>query len=236
MKIGTMQPYFLPYIGYFSLLGSVQKFVFLDDVQYIRRGWVNRNRIKINNEWKYVTLPIEKEDLSANINEVFIKTNNESIDKIKKTIDFNYARTPFFKNIKPIIFDDLSCGCGANISFLNISIIKKICNYLDIKTEIWLSSEIKKDETLHADDRIIEICRLLHGDHYINPIGGTELYSKEKFGQNGLLLSFIKMNEIIYNQGPGDFIPNLSILDVLSWNSKDKVKEMLVNYTLIDGK
>ncbi|KKK76053.1 hypothetical protein LCGC14_2867570, partial [marine sediment metagenome] len=117
-----------------------------------------------------------------------------------------------------------------------INLINEICIYLDIKTDVYISSEIKKDNLLKGEEKIIEICKILGANHYINPIGGVELYSKKRFQEEEIKLSFLKIYNILYNQGESDFIPNLSIIDVLMWNSEDVVKKMLKEYKLIEGK
>lgn len=233
MKIGIVQPYFLPYIGYFALINAVDKFVYFDDVQYIRRGWVNRNRIKIVDTWHYITLSVNKAPVSSKINEVHVADDENEINKIKKSIERSYRKAPYYDEVEELIFD--SFILGENISNLNIILTNRICNYLNINTEMYVSSEIKKDNSLKGEEKIINICKILGGDHYINPIGGVQLYSKEKFLESGIKLNFIRMNEIVYLQGKGDFIPNLSIIDTLMWNSKEDVKSMLYDYTLVEG-
>lgn len=233
MKIGIVQPYFLPYIGYFALINSVDKFVYFDDVQYIRRGWVNRNRIKIVDNWHYITLPVSKASFSANINEIYIAKDEKEVNKIKKSIENNYRKAPCYNEIKELLFDLIVSG--KNLSKLNISLTNKVCNYLDINTKMYISSEIIKSNFLKGEDKIIDICKILDGNHYINPIGGVKIYSKEKFSKYGIKLNFIKMNEIVYPQGKRDFIPNLSIVDVLMWNSKEDIRSILNNYILVEG-
>ncbi|MFX1555850.1 MAG: WbqC family protein [Promethearchaeota archaeon] len=135
MKIGIMQPYFLPYIAYFSLINLVDKFIYYDDVQYIKRGWVNRNRIKIGDEWKYITLPIKKAPLSNKINEIFIVDNERETNKIKKSIELNYRKAPFFKEIFDLLFNHLTPN--ANLSDLNIKLeLNFIINFYDSSVSI----------------------------------------------------------------------------------------------------
>jgi hypothetical protein len=231
MKVGIMQPYFLPYIGYFALINAVDKFVFLDDVQYIRRGWVHRNRIKIADAWHYITLPIKKAPLSACINEVYIADDEERINDLKTAIELSYKRCPYYTEIKDRLFDLIIPG--ENVAKLNITLTTNICDYLKIDTQMVLSSDLKKDASLKGSQRILDICKVLNGDHYINPIGGTELYSKQEFAESGIKLNFLQMNEISYFQGKHDFIPNLSIIDVLMWSSPEAVKDILGNYRLV---
>lgn len=231
MKIGILQPYFLPYIGYFALINAVDKCVYLDDCQYIRKGWVNRNRVKGVDTWFYIILPIKRVPVSTNINEVYIVEEEEKINQIKRSIESNYRKAPYYYEIKDLIFDSI-VPC-TNISKLNIDLTNKICNYLNINTEMHISSEIEKDSYLKGDDKVINICKIMGGDHYINPIGGIELYQKEKFLESGIKLNFLKMNEINYHQGKGEFIPNLSIIDVLMFNSKEQIQAMLEEYELM---
>lgn len=231
MKIGIMQPYFLPYIAYFSLISLVDKFVYYDDVQYIKRGWINRNRVKMKNEWLYVTLPIKKASLNSNINEVFVVSNKREIEKIKKTIKHCYINAPNYEKIKNIVFENIKPGL--NISKLNINLINTICNYLNIETKMYISSEIEKKSTLKGENQILEICKKLNGNHYINPIGGKELYQKKKIDEYAIKLNFIEMDKIEYYQGKYDFIENLSFLDVLMWCSKDKIHNLLKMYKLV---
>jgi hypothetical protein len=231
MKIGIVQPYFLPYIGYFSLINAVDIFVYFDDVQYIRRGWVNRNRIKINDDWHYLTLPVQKAPQTANINQVYAVQDVQEIEKIKKSIIFSYEQAPNFQAITDLIFNLLEPGL--NIATLNIRLTNEICNYLGCKTKTLTSSDIEKNNMLKGQEKIINICQTLNGDSYINPIGGTELYFKERFQQAGIKLNFIEMKQTVYFQGKGDFIPNLSIIDVLMWNSIADIKQMLQEYRLV---
>jgi len=229
MKIGIIQPYFLPYIAYFSLINLVDRFVYYDDVQYIRRGWVNRNRVKMKNEWIYLTLPVQKAPLTSKINEIRTINNEKKVRKIKITLEHCYKKTPFYEIIKEMVFKHIQPN--EKISKINISLLNEICNYLEIDTKMYISSEIQKDEDLNREEKIIEICKILKGDHYINPIGGINLYSKERFQNENLKLNFLKIGEIVYPQGEYNFISNLSIIDVLMWNSKDDIKKMLNYYT-----
>ena len=226
-----MQPYFLPYIGYFTLINAVDKFVYLDDVQYIRRGWVNRNRVKMGNSWLYLTIPVKKALLKTNLNEVHITDDEKIINRLKKTIKHCYNKTPNYGNIEELIFKHLKSG--DLISKININLSSEICKYLEIDTIFKISSEIKKDNDLYGKEKIIEICKRLGCNNYINPIGGIELYDKEEFKKKDIRLNFIKMNEIRYYQGHYNFIKDLSIIDLMMWNSKFKIKEMLLEYKLI---
>ena len=228
MKIGIMQPYFLPFIGYFALIKAVDKFVYYDDVQYIRRGWVNRNRVKMKDKWLYITLPLKNSPLSTDIKEFKIINDKKKIGKIKNTIKHCYIKAPYYEVCKNLIFKHIKPG--ENLSKLNIGLTNDILKYLKIHTETLISSEINKDPRLTGVDKIIVICKKLNGNHYINPIGGKDLYSKKQFQESCIKLNFIKMNDIIYPQGGFNFIKYLSILDVMVWNSPETINNMLDHY------
>ena len=225
-----MQPYFLPYIGYFALINAVDKFVYYDDVQYIRRGWINRNRVKMKDDWLYITIPVKKAPLSTNINQIFIVNKKKEIKKIKKTIKHCYIKAPYYEKIKKLIFQHIKPGM--NISNLNINLTNEIAKYLNIKTRFYISSNIDKNNSLSGEKMILEICKKLNSNIYINPIGGVKLYSKKRFEKYNIKLKFLEMKRISYPQGDYDFIENLSILDVLVYNSREEVKKMLEDYTL----
>lgn len=229
-----MQPYFFPYIGYFALIKAVDKFVLYDDVAYIKNGWINRNRIKVGNNDNYITVPVTNASTNYLINEVNIVNYINFKTRLFKTLEQNYKKAPSYIRIIDLLMD-IFRGSFDYMNDLNRKALSEVIDYLDINTEMITSSSINKNKELRSEAKVIDICKVLNGDVYINPIGGRELYSKEKFQKEGIYLKFIKMNDIIYKQGKGDFIPNLSIIDVLMWNLKDDVKTLLNNYVLIDG-
>lgn len=232
MKLGIMQPYFLPYIGYWQLLNAVDKYIIYDDVNYIKGGWINRNRILINKEAKYFTIKLNGASSNKLINEVEVSTDKIYKKKMLKTVEESYKKAPFFDRVFPIIEEIIENEEDNLAKYLKYS-IEKICNYLEIKTELLLSSELEKDNSLRGKDKVISVCKKMGATEYYNAIGGQELYSFEEFKNNGIELKFLKTEEIIYKQFTNEFIPNLSILDVMMFNSKEKVKEFLENYTLI---
>ena len=235
MKIGIMQPYFLPYIGYWQLLNAVDKYVIYDDVNYIKGGWINRNRILINKEAKYFNIKLNSASPNKLINEVEVSLDKIYQKKLLKTIEENYKKAPFFNETYPIIKSIIEKEEKNLAKYLEYS-IKKICFYLDIKTELLISSNLEKNNSLKGKDKVIEICKKLGGLEYYNAVGGQELYSFEEFKSNGIELKFLKTEEINYQQFNNEFIPYLSILDVMMFNSKEKVKEFLNNYSLIEEK
>lgn len=232
MKIGIMQPYFLPYIGYWQLLNAVDKYIIYDDVNYINRGWINRNRILLNSKDKMITLSLKEVSQNKLIKEIELLNNEKEREKLLKTISQSYKKAPFYDEVYPLIeeilnFKEINLG-----KFLENS-IKKIIEYLEINTTILISSEIEKDNMLKGKNKILDICKNLGASEYYNAIGGQELYSYEEFNKEGIKLKFLKSGNIEYKQFKNEFIPNLSIIDVMMFNSKEKIKEFLNNYTLI---
>lgn len=231
MNLAIMQPYFFPYIGYFQLIQAVDIFVFYDDVYFIKGGWINRNKILINKEPKYINAQLIKSSSFKKINEIHVQNK---FKKLLKTIEQNYKKAPNFNEIYSLINDILNQEKNETISNLNIRIIKNILTYLNIKTKIEISSLHYADTLgLGRTQRILEICKRNKAKDYINAAGGKILYTKEEFLKNGLNLFFLEPQTPPYKQFNNEFKPNLSIIDVLMFNSKDTVKKMLNNYQLI---
>ncbi|HDP98529.1 MAG TPA: hypothetical protein ENN22_05010 [bacterium] len=231
--IAVMQPYLFPYIGYFQLIDSCDLFVFYDDVQYIQRGWINRNRILLNHEPYYITLPVQKKFHRATIRECLLSNEAErEIQRIQKTINRAYKASPYFSNIYPLIqsvFENKS----VHISILAEVSILTVMKYLDIKTKTSRSSEIDYNKHLRGERRMIDLVKTLNGNRYINPIGGAELYTPEQFKDVGIELKFLQSKPLSYTQFKKPFVPYLSIIDVLMFNPVEKVKVMLKEYELV---
>lgn len=231
MKLGIMQPYFFPYIGYWQLINAVDKYVVYDDVTYIKGGWISRNNILLNNSKHMLTLPLVSPSSFKKINEIDITKEIKMKEKVIKTIKTAYLKAPYYKDIIPFIerlFDS-----NTNIAMLNYNAILEINNYLEITTEVLLSSAIEKDNSLKGQDKVLHINKVLGADIYINAIGGKKLYNKDKFEEKNIKLFFLQTGDIKYKQYNDEFIPNLSIIDVLMFNDKKKIQDFLNNYTLI---
>ena len=234
MKLAVMQPYVFPYIGYFQLVNAVDIFVFYDDVNYMKKGWINRNRILVNNQDFIFSIPLNKVSQNNTIKETLISSENFEILKLKflQTIESNYKKAPFYNEVSSIIRNIFSKNYYS-ISELAIESVIIISNYLKLRTTFIISSKRYDNQYLLRQDRLIDICRKESATHYINAIGGQELYKKEEFMQEGIQLDFIKSLSIEYKQFTNDFIPWLSIIDVLMFNDIDTVKLMLNKYELI---
>lgn len=229
--IAIMQPYFLPYIGYWQLIKTVDKYVIYDNIQYTKKGWINRNRFLQNDKDEYFTLPLRKDSDYLNVNERYI-SDDFNKKKLLNQIDSAYCKARFFQQVFQL-FEEIMSNSEKNLfKFIYCSIVS-ICSYLGIKTEILVSSSIQIDHALKSEDKVLAICEILGATEYINPIGGQELYNRETFRQNNIELKFIKTGIINYKQFNNDFVPNLSILDVLMFNSVNEVNAMLDNFELI---
>lgn len=234
MKLGIMQPYFMPYIGYWQLMNLVDQYVIYDDVNFIKGGWINRNRILVNGAPKYFNVPMLGSSSNVLINEVRVDHNAAVIRKSLRSIEGAYKKAPYFDIVNPMLEEILWCGEDNIAKYIEHS-FRVICKYLDIRTELIVSSDLDKDTTLKGQDKVIAICRLLGATEYYNAIGGRELYSYEAFREHGLQLKFVETKNIVYQQFDNTFQPNLSIIDMMMFNSRDKIREYLEAYTLITG-
>jgi len=233
MKIAIMQPYFLPYIGYFQLMNSVDKFVIYDNIEYTKKGWINRNRILVNGKDDYITLPLKKDSDFLNVCDRFLADSwGDDRRKMLNRIIESYRKAPFFNETMPVIQEILNSGETNLFSFVYNSIIK-IKQYLDIPAEILISSEIEVDHGLKSSEKVISICKMLQAEVYINSIGGIELYDRKIFLDNGLTIKFMKSNPILYKQFNPEFVPWLSVLDVLMFNSVSEIKRYLTDFQLL---
>ena len=228
-----MQPYFFPYIGYFQLINASNFFVFYDDVNYIKGGWINRNRILVNSVPYMFTVPLVGSSSNKFINELELQQSLNWKQKFLKSLFQNYNKAPFFNDVFKLI-ESVFNKNSVLISDLAILSIETVIEYLELNVQTYISS---KDfpETLGLDrsDRLIEITKKLNSVHYVNPVGGISLYDKEYFQINGIKLNFLVSNIDSYNQFNNSFVGGLSIIDVLMFNDKESVRKMLFNSEII---
>lgn len=229
-----MQPYLFPYIGYFQLINAVDTFIVYDDVNYIKQGWINRNNILVNNIPFLFTLPLANASSFATISSVKINKKGYQIwvRKFLRTLEQSYVKAPFFSEVFPLIKAILESENEKIVELINKSLFS-ITEYLNIGTRIITSSEIFNNNFLKGKERVVDICVQEKATDYINLIGGQELYSKDFFANQNIDLHFIKTNEIKYQQHNEDFVPWLSIIDVMMFNSPNEINVMLNNYQLI---
>ena len=228
-----MQPYLFPYIGYFQLMHAADKFVILDDVNHIKRGWINRNRILVNGKDYLFSIPIKNASQNNLILECELSEDPWK-QKFLKTIEMNYKKSSEFEEVFPVISNIVNCQ-EKNLSRYIFYHFQKIFEFLQMEICVITSSSIYKTEHLKAQEKIIEICKKEKALYYINPIGGTELYDKKKFIAENIQLRFLKTNSILYKQNAEKFVPWLSIIDVLMFNTRQTIIEFLEQYTLIEN-
>lgn len=232
MKVSIMQPYFFPYIGYFQLIANSDVFVIYDDVNFIKKGWINRNTILVNNSPYLFSMPLQNVSQNKHINEIFISDLDKWKRDLLKTISSSYKKAPFYQDVYPLIekiisFDEL------NLALYIQNSLQNLCEYLSLNTRLIMSSEIVKNNDLRGENKIIDICLQLGATQYVNAIGGIELYTQENFQVKNIDLKFIKSENIIYQQFKNEFKPWLSIIDVIMFNSVEDTRMLLNKFELI---
>lgn len=229
MKLGIMQPYFFPYIGYFALIARTDRWVVFDTVQYIRHGWVNRNRIlHPARGWQYILVPLQKHGRDTTINQIQIAAEQDWRQKILRQLDHYRRRAPFFQQTMDLVEACLSCTAGRLVE-LNTHCLARVCAYLDIPLDMQVFSALDLPlGPVHAPgDWALRIAQTLEADEYINPPGGADLFEPAAFAAAGIQLTIQQPIEHSYPTPGYSFEANLSIIDVLMWNSPESVRRVL---------
>lgn len=228
MKIAIMQPYFFPYIGYFQLISAVDKFIIYDDVNFINKGWINRNNILINGKAGLISVPLNGASQNKLIKDIAPISEQKWRNALLKTIEQNYKKAPHFGAVFPKLKQVFNTD-SATISHFNFIGIRTICEHIGITTTLISSSEPYANTELRGQNRILDICKKENAQFYINPVGGMELYDREMFGKVGISLNFIKSKLPNYKQFKFEFIPALSIIDVIMFCEPEYIKTSLLN-------
>lgn len=224
-----MQPYFLPYIGYYQLINAVDIFVYYDDVNFIKQSWINRNKILLNGSEYLFTLELKGASSFKRIMDIKVGNNRR---KLLKTICHAYKNAPNFKNLELLLYK-IFTSPEENLSKYIIQTQQYIIDFLGIKTKFIISSELEKDNLLKGQKKVIEICKNLGAVVYINSIGGQDLYSSEDFKNSGIILKFLRPIQTAYKQFNNDNLPWLSIIDVMMFNRVEHIRKMLGIYDLV---
>lgn len=230
--IAIMQPYFLPYIGYFQLMAAVDRFVVFDDVNYINRGWINRNRLLLNGEAHTFTVPLHGASQNKLICDIELADDDGWRDKLLRTIRQAYAKAPCRAQVFPLM-ECIICHPAHRLDEFLLHSLREIAGYLDLATEIVGSSRSYGNAQLHGQERILDICKQEGAARYINAIGGEALYDREYFREQCIELKFLRSRPLSYAQGKGEFVPWLSILDVLMFNPQPEVQRLLGEMDLV---
>ena len=230
-NIAVMQPYFFPYIGYFQLMHAADTFVFLDDVSYIKGGWINRNRILIHGKPAFFSIPCKNVSSNKYIADIRHDLDENKREKLLRKIQVSYSKAPFFPPVFGLVRDVIHSKADG-IAELAVTSAQSVCDYLGIDTRVTISSALDYERATDKTMRLINICKTQNAATYINSAGGKALYDPVSFSNEGILLQFIEGRITPYRQFNSDFVPSLSIIDVLMFNSVPAVQKMLAEYTL----
>jgi len=237
MKLAVMQPYAFPYIGYFQLINYVDKWVVFDDTQYISKGWINRNRIlhpDIKKEWQYFTVPVKKHSRECRINHVEINDDIEWRNEFIGKLTSYKKKAPFYAETVEFIDECISFKCSALSKWVTHT-LKSTCDHLGIPFDysVFSQMEVNTDNIQHAGQWALEIADAMDADEYVNPPGGYSIFNENEFLSRNIELQFLKPELTAYVQRRGGFVPGLSIVDVMMWNDKDRIREMLEDYEIV---
>ncbi len=233
-SLAVMQPYFFPYIGYFQLIKAADQFIFRDDVQFNERGWIHRNRLLVEGKAIYLTIPCPNKSKYEMINNVeHLMDSHKKISRkyLLNKVSSYYHKAPFFDEIMPLIQKVINLKTK-KIADIAIESVKETCRYLSLKIPRKFAANIIGDHDLGRTEALVYLCKFTGADTYINAPGGKELYTKNEFREYNITLKFLEPGRITYPQFGNEFIPRLSIIDVMMFNPPGKIKDMLSNYTL----
>lgn len=233
MIVAIMQPYFFPYIGYFQLMNAVDLFIFYDDVQYMKNGWINRNRIAVGDEPKWITLPVTRTGLHTNINERDYVHDSNSVASLKRRVRASYECFPHFDATFGL-FSEILDFEDSNVARFNANLLRRVGNVLEIRCDYAASSAIDVSSKSKGQERVIALCKSVGATHYVNPVGGLALYQHAAFAKEGIELSFLETRATphSFTQGP----QHLSILDRLMRLGPLGCEQLLPEYVLTHGK
>ncbi|MBX2952402.1 MAG: WbqC family protein [Leadbetterella sp.] len=228
-----MQPYFLPYIGYFQLIRAVDEFIVYDNIQFSKKGWFHRNRMLQNGRDEYFSLTLKKDSDFLDVRDRRLSdTWPADREKILRKIKENYRKAPYFEAVYPLTERIFHYPDDHLFNFLLFS-LQTVCSYLEISTPLTVSSSLAIDHSLKSQDKVIALVKAAGGDIYLNPIGGFELYDPAAFQAQGLTLQFHKARSFSYPQFGGEFVPWLSVLDLMMFNSPEQINGWLDHFDII---
>lgn len=236
MKLGMMQPYFFPSVGYFSLIKACDYWIAFDDVQFIRHGWIERNRVlNSDGQWQYIKIPLVKASRNTKIKNIKIKKNLGWKEKIFAQLVCYKRKAPFYSSVMKFISDALKKDFD-NITYQNIHVLNMLCEFLEIPFEHGIFSKLNlgvNENVKHSGDWAYLTAVEIGATEYINNISGKALFVKDDFKRSSIKLTFIESKVVEYQQKNDAFIPRLSIIDAMMFNSKEEVTRLINNFTLI---
>ena len=230
-----MQPYFIPYIGYFSMIKHSDLFIAFDLAQYKRRGWIHRNRIlNVDGKPMYIIVPTKRAALETKIKDIFIDHDEDWKQKILAQLQFYKKKAPYYKETIDFLSDSFSYQTE-RLSDWNVYLLKRICNYLRIEHNIKPLSELSLifDEVRAPDEWGLYVTKQLGGHTYVNLPSGKAFYNRDKYENHQIHIQFIENNIKAYKQMNTEFQPSLSIIDVMMFNHVEEIHDMLDDYQLL---
>ena len=232
MKLGIMQPYAFAYLGYFQLINAADLFVLYDDVAFEKQGWVNRNVLGARHGPQRFTLPVCKPRLGQTIIDMRLHEAKSHQRRLLKTVETLYRRAPYYEHARPVLERAIK-NDNDNLASYVCHSLEVLNEYLGLATPLLRSSEISHDRTLTGQQRVIEICRAQGAATYLNAEGGMQLYEEAVFKRQGVDLLFLVHETRPYRQNSSEFLPRLSIIDVMMFNSRQEIARLLGDYRLV---
>lgn len=235
MTTAIMQPYFYPYIGYFQLIQAADRFILFDDVQYIRHGWINRNRIlKPGEGVQYIIMSLATHTRNTLIKEIQPAEADTNKDRILRQMEHYKKTAPYYKTVRAFM-EDCFATTQNSIAEMNGCYLKAVCDYIGIDFKIELSSQMNFDysQVQDAGEWALQMCKQLQVTEYINPAGGRELFDNAKFEKSDIRLRFLQPSLRTYNQRREHFEPGLSIIDVMMFNEPAAIRQLINDYQLV---
>jgi len=232
ISVAIMQPYLFPYLGYFQLMHHVDQFVVFDTAQYIRRGWINRNRILLDQKPHTFTLPVRKAPRDTLIADMLLASDAKAVSKLLHTIYVAYREAPYFESTYAMV-ESILQSTESSLCIRLVDQLQQILTHLNIDTQITLASQIEVRSVEGAENRILGMCEALGATTYINPWNGQDLYTPTRFHERNMHLGFLEMQVIPYPQKVTEFVSHLSIVDVLMHCSVEEIHRLLSQYRIL---
>ena len=233
-----MQPYFFPYLGYFALINYTDQWVVFDVSQYTPKTWINRNRVlNLHKDWSYISIPIEKSSQSKTINEIKVKNASSSRKGIINQILHYKNRAPYFHKVLNLIENVFQEFNSSSLVDLNNISIKLTCEYIGLSYAeiIFSQSDLILPEINHPGSWALEIASALGASHYLNPVGVRSLFRDDEFKQRGIKLEFLENHRYSYDTSPYKFAEDLSVIDVMMWNSAEEIRSIINNFSIVSS-
>ena len=233
MIVAANQPYLFPYLGYWQLINAADVFLIGDDYAYMRKSWINRNRILINGRPQWFRMEVE--DASSFRSIIDTRLKPIGLESKLRTLEMAYHKAPYFADAYALASRVLTYDSGGMLAPFLENSIREVCGYLGIDTRIGHTSDFPGNSALKREHRIYDFCHRLGADVYLNAPGGQDLYHFDDFRSQGIELRFLQPELRPYPQFGESFVPSLSILDVLMFNSRDAAHDMLSHCSFIYG-